>query len=76
MSFRMFGSKLGALAVNFFALKLVANLGHGDDRAGFLRVLPIYAAGCVLLFLIGFWNLKEVVAEKKDTSQFSAPLAR
>ncbi len=65
MSFRMFGSKLGALAVNFFALKLVAWLGHGDDRIGYLRTLPIYAAGCVLFFLVGFWNLKEVVAEEK-----------
>src|SRR6185312_4592085 len=51
MSWRMFGSKLGALAVNFFALKLVANLGHGNDRVGYLRVLPIYAVGCVALFL-------------------------
>ena len=67
MSWRMFGSKLGALAVNFFALKLVAELGHGDDRAGFLRVLPIYAVGCVALFLFGFWNLKEVVVEEKKS---------
>ncbi|HEX9047218.1 MAG TPA: glycoside-pentoside-hexuronide (GPH):cation symporter, partial [Verrucomicrobiae bacterium] len=65
MSFRMYGSKLGALAVNYFALKLVAALGHGDDRLGFLRTLPIYAAGCVFLFLIGFWNLKESVIEQK-----------
>ena len=65
MSFRMFGSKLGALAVNYFALNLVAYLGHGDDRLGYLRTLPIYAAGCVLLFLVGFWNLKEVVVEEK-----------
>ncbi|HKW31155.1 MAG TPA: glycoside-pentoside-hexuronide (GPH):cation symporter [Verrucomicrobiae bacterium] len=65
MSFRMFGSKLGALAVNYFALGLVASLGHGDDRMGYLRTLPIYAAGCVLLFLVGFGNLKEVVVEEK-----------
>jgi len=67
MSWRMFGSKFGALAVNFFALKLVANLGHGNDRLGYLRVLPIYAVGCVALFLFGFWNLKEVVAEEKKS---------
>jgi len=65
MSWRMFGSKLGALAVNLFALKLVAWLGQGDDKAGFLRTLPIYAAGCVALFLFGFWNLREVVVEEK-----------
>jgi sugar (glycoside-pentoside-hexuronide) transporter len=65
MSWRMFGSKLGALAVNLFALQLVAYLGNGDDRVGFLKTLPIYAVACVLLFLFGFWNLKEVVAEEK-----------
>lgn len=65
MSWRMFGSKLGALAVNFFALKLVAELGHGDDRAGYLKTLPIYALGCVALFLFGFFNLKEAVVEEK-----------
>jgi len=67
MSWRMFGSKLGALAVNFFALKLVADWGHGNDRVGYLRVLPIYAVGCVALFLFGFLNLKEVVAEEKKS---------
>jgi len=65
MSFRMFGSKLGALAVNYFALKLVVCLGHGDDRLGYLRTLIIYAVGSVLLFLFGFWKLKEVVVEEK-----------
>jgi sugar (glycoside-pentoside-hexuronide) transporter len=65
MSWRMFGSKLGALAVNMFALQLVAWLGNGNDRVGFLRTLPIYAFFCVLLFLFGFWNLKEVVVEEK-----------
>ena len=65
MSWRMFGSKLGALAVNLFALKLVADLGNGNDRVGFLKTLPIYAIGCVALFLFGFWNLKEVVVVEK-----------
>ncbi len=65
MSWRMFGSKLGALAVNGFALKLVAIFGNGNDRIGFQRTLPIYATGCVLLFLLGFWNLKEAVVDEK-----------
>ncbi|HEU5395811.1 MAG TPA: MFS transporter, partial [Verrucomicrobiae bacterium] len=65
MSFRMYGSKLGALAVNLFALNLVAKLGHGNDRVGFLKTLPIYGAGCVVLFLVGYWNLKEVVPDEK-----------
>jgi sugar (glycoside-pentoside-hexuronide) transporter len=65
MSWRMFGSKFGALAVNLFALKLVDYFGQGNDRVGFQRVLPIYAVGCVALFLFGFWNLREVVVEEK-----------
>jgi sugar (glycoside-pentoside-hexuronide) transporter len=67
--FRMFGSKLGALLVNLTALKLVQLFGHGDDRRGFMIVMPIYAVGSVLLFLIAFWNLdemKEVVIEEKQ----------
>ena len=66
--FRMFGSKLGVLFVNLTALKLVQFFGHGDDRKGFMIVMPIYATGTVLLFLTAFWNLeelKEIVVEEK-----------
>ncbi len=66
--FRMFGSKLGVLLVNLTALRLVQFFGHGDDRRGFMIVMPIYATGTVLLFLTAFWNLeelKEIVAEEK-----------
>ena len=58
---RMFGSKLGVLIVNLTALKMVAWLGHGDDRRGFMLAMPIYATGAVLLFLFAFRNLREVV---------------
>jgi sugar (glycoside-pentoside-hexuronide) transporter len=58
-SFRMFGSKLGVLIVNLTALKMVAWLGQGDDRRGFMLVMPIYAVGCVVLYLVAFWNLRE-----------------
>jgi sugar (glycoside-pentoside-hexuronide) transporter len=67
--FRMFGSKLGVLFVNLTALKLVDFFGHGDQRRGFMMVLPMYAAGSVLLYLTAFWNLEEsreiVVGEQK-----------
>lgn len=66
--FRMFGSKLGVLFVNLTALKLVSYFGHGDDCKGFMIVLPMYAAGTIILFLTAFWNLeetKEVVAEER-----------
>jgi sugar (glycoside-pentoside-hexuronide) transporter len=65
MSFRMFGSKLGVLMVNLTALKLVALLGHGDDRKGYMLTLPIFAVFSVLLFLLAFRNLKEVVPQEK-----------
>lgn len=60
-TFRMFGSKLGVLLVNLTLLRLVAELGHGDERLGFLLTVCLYAAGTILLFLIAFRNLKEVV---------------
>jgi sugar (glycoside-pentoside-hexuronide) transporter len=66
--FRMFGSKLGALFVNLTALYLVKHLGNGDDRKGFMIVLPMYAVGSVILFLTAFWNLeesKDIVAEEQ-----------
>jgi sugar (glycoside-pentoside-hexuronide) transporter len=70
--FRMFGSKLGVLIVNFTALKMVAWLGHGDDRKGFMLVLPVYACGSILLYLLAFKNLKEVVREKKKSLPIKA----
>lgn len=65
MSFRMFGSKIGVLIVNLTALKLVALLGHGDDRKGYMLALPVFAMFSVLLFLLAFRNLKEIVPQKK-----------
>src|SRR5581483_10470303 len=59
-SFRMFGSKLGVLFVNLTVLGLVARLGHGDSRRGFMLVMPIYAIGTVVLYLVAFRNLHEV----------------
>jgi sugar (glycoside-pentoside-hexuronide) transporter len=64
-SFRMFGSKLGVLIVNLTVLKLVSFLGHGNDRKGFMLVMPIYAVCSVLLYLIAFRNLREIVHEER-----------
>ena len=66
--FRMFGSKLGALLVNLTAMELVQFFGRGNDRKGYMIVMPIYATGTVILFLTAFWNLeemKEIVTEEK-----------
>jgi sugar (glycoside-pentoside-hexuronide) transporter len=66
-AFRMFGSKLGVLVVNLTALKLVDFFGHGDDRKGYMILMPIYATGTILLYLFAFRNLVEVVHEKKQS---------
>ncbi|MBS1858127.1 MAG: MFS transporter [Acidobacteria bacterium] len=60
-TFRMIGSKVGVLIVNATALPLVALLGHGDDKRGFMLVMPIFAAASILMFLLAFRNLEEVV---------------
>lgn len=65
-SFRMFGSKLGVLFVNLTVLKLVTLFGQGNDRRGFMLVMPLYAVGTVLLYLVAFRNLEEVVVEHKN----------
>jgi sugar (glycoside-pentoside-hexuronide) transporter len=64
-SFRMFGSKLGVLFVNLTVLLLVAKLGHGNDRRGFMLVMPLYALGTIALYLLAFRNLRETVHEAK-----------
>jgi sugar (glycoside-pentoside-hexuronide) transporter len=71
-AFRMFGSKLGVLIVNLSAMRMVAWLGQGDDRRGYLLVMPIYAGCAVLLYLIAFWNLEEVVHEEKKYQPIGA----
>jgi sugar (glycoside-pentoside-hexuronide) transporter len=73
-SFRMFGSKLGVLLVNLTAMKLVQYFGHGDDRKGFMIVMPIYATGTILLYLLAFRNLEEVVPQKKQSLPFADSL--
>ena len=73
-SFRMFGSKLGVLLVNLTALKLVQFFCQGDDRKGFMTVMPIYATGTVLLYLFAFRNLEEVVQQKKQSLPFADSL--
>ena len=64
-TYRMFGSKLGVLIVNLTVLKMVTLLGHGDDRKGFMLVMPLYATGTILLYLLAFRNLEEIAIEDK-----------
>ena len=72
--FRMFGSKLGVLIVNLSVIPVVGWLGQGDDRKGFMLLMPIYATGSVLLYLFAFRNLEEVIHEKRRTMPIRASL--
>ncbi len=68
-TYRMIGSKVGVLIVSATALPLIALLGHGDDRRGFMLTMPIFAAGAALLFLIAFRNLEEVVEAPRNSTR-------
>jgi sugar (glycoside-pentoside-hexuronide) transporter len=71
-SFRMFGSKIGVLAVNATAYPLVKWLGDGDDRRGFMLTMPIFAVLSIVLFLVAFRHLRETVVEKKQSTPLLA----
>jgi len=60
-TYRMIGSKAGVLIVSATTLPLVAMLGHGNDKRGFMLTMPMFAAGAALLFLVAFRNLHEAV---------------
>lgn len=65
-TFRMFGSKAGVLLVNLTVLRLVWWLGQGNDRKGFMMVMPMYAVGTVVLYLVAFRNLRETVPDQRQ----------
>jgi sugar (glycoside-pentoside-hexuronide) transporter len=68
-SFRMVGSKLGVLVVNLTVLGFVARLGHGNDRRGYMLVMPIYAVGTIVLYMLAFRNLREITpGQRHNTS--------
>ncbi len=73
-SFRMFGSKLGVLFVNLTVLGLVARLGHGNDRRGFMLVMPMYAVGTIVLYLLAFRNLREITPEQRQNTSVKRSL--
>jgi sugar (glycoside-pentoside-hexuronide) transporter len=75
-SLRMIGSKLGVLFVNLTVLRLVARLGRGDDRRGFLLVVLLYGVGSALLYLYAFRNLRESNAEVQPRALSARESAR
>ena len=60
-TYRIVGGKIGVLIVSATALPLVALLGQGNDKRGFMEMMPLLAAGSILLFIVAFRNLNEVV---------------
>jgi len=48
---------------------LVALLGHGDDKRGFMLTMPLFAAAAVIMFLLAFRNLEEVVEVPKNSGR-------
>src|SRR5271165_3513592 len=67
-TYRMIGSKVGVLIVSATALPLIALLGHGNDKRGFMLTMPIFAAGAAL-FLLAFRNLEEVVEAPRSSTR-------
>ncbi len=68
-TYRMIGGKVGVLLVSALALPLVALLGRGNDKRGFMLTMPLFAAGAALLFVMAFRNLREVVASPTEPAR-------
>jgi len=60
-SIRMILAQVGALFVSIATLPLVAALGNGDQKKGFMLTMMIYAGVALVLFLITFKNVRERV---------------
>lgn len=65
-SFRMVGGQLGYLLMNVLAFPLVALLGAGDDKTGFLLTAAIFGFISVLLQFYAFFNLREQDTENLE----------
>ncbi|KRL22837.1 MFS transporter [Lentilactobacillus kisonensis] len=64
--FRMVGGAIGSFITSTFALPLVAFLGKGDDKVGFMWTMFIFGILAVILLALAFRNLRErTVAETK-----------
>ncbi len=74
-SYRMFGSKFGVLFVNLTLLALVARLGAGNQRRGYLLVMCLYGAGSIVMLLTGFRNLKETTRRQRQSLSIQQSVA-
>jgi GPH family glycoside/pentoside/hexuronide:cation symporter len=65
-SYRFYGAYLGVFIVNLTLLKLVSQLGGGDDAVGYQRTMIIYSLTAGILLLIVFFATKERVQPPLD----------
>lgn len=70
-NFRMILSTAGTMTVNTFVLKMVKQLGNGEqwDQEGWTKVYIIIGIATVLLNLFTFFTCKERVVEDRESGQ-------
>lgn len=59
-SFRMVGGNVGNFIAVTFLLPLVAILGQGNDKLGFVLTISLFGLVVVMLLVYAFFNLKEI----------------
>ncbi len=72
-SFRLVGGQVGYLLMNVMAFPLIALLGAGNDKNGFLFTAGIFGFISVLLHLYAFYHLREQGTENLEKAP-SVPL--
>jgi Na+/melibiose symporter-like transporter len=71
-SYRFVAAMIAQLVVGGFTLPLVAKLGHGDNARGWQLTMALWAAICVVCFLITFLTTRErirPVVEQKSSAR-------
>lgn len=58
-TYRMVGGALGSFITSTFALPLVALLGRGNDKVGFMWTVTIFGVVAVILLFTAFRNVRE-----------------
>lgn len=58
-SYRFVAAMLAQLIVGGFTLPLVAKFGHGDNAAGWQKTMTLWAAVCIVCFIITFLTTRE-----------------
>ena len=79
-SFRFVAAMIAQLIVGGFTLPLVAKFGQGDKAKGWQTTMTVWAAVCVVLFLITFLTTRERIQpdprQKSDARRDFATLLR